>query len=116
MYERFWGVLTYDIQNRHSAQETHVKTMISVPHFSANVFMEANFLGVKTKVMIPVWRFSMFLDKKEPPVSPTDMMKFANFLSLFLNKSFVFRRFRKENILLIVEEQFSFLFNYVMAL
>ena len=63
--------------------------------------------------MIPVWRFSVFFDKKEPPVSPTDMMQFANFFP-FLSKSFVFRRYRKENILLIAEEQFSFLFNYVI--
>lgn len=65
--------------------------------------------------MIPVWRFSVFSDKKEPPVSPSDMMKFANFF-FFLNRSFVFRRFRKENILSIAQEQFSFFFNFMIAL
>lgn len=87
MNERFRGVLTYDIENQ-SAQQTHVKTMISVLQLSANVFIQAHFLGVKTKAMIPVWRFSVFFDKKEPPVSPTDMMKFANFYLFKINPLF----------------------------
>lgn len=41
-------------------------------------------------------------------------MKFANFF--FFYKSFVFRRFRKENILSIAQEQFSFFINFVIAL
>lgn len=32
--------------------------------------------------MIPVWRNSVFFDKKEPPVSPTDMLKFAHFFKI----------------------------------
>ena len=72
MYERFRDVLTYNIQN-HSSQETRVKTMISVLQLSAIVFIEAHFLGVKTKAMISVWRCSLLFDKKEPPVPTTDI-------------------------------------------
>lgn len=74
--------------------------MISVRQLSANVILQHRFLGVKNEREASVLARSR-VSKKARPASPTVEMKFANFSK---NKSFVFWRNRKENILLIAKK------------
>lgn len=60
-------------------RETHVKTIISSRQLSTNVILWDRFLGVKTESKGSGLAQSRVLGQKVPPVSPTDMMKFANF-------------------------------------